>query len=298
MSNPTFINPLNITETGEIQSELDYISSIINANFAPLPPASAPEVTRVITTDGLPAGDDGYTAWGTDSNNHITNAFTIVDPTFENQDFLNLHELGRVLGLPTNTNTTDPTVSIMIPASIADTYQAGYLDTLHTYGTADIATLQAEYGTADQNIVGTASNDSISAYGGNDTVSALAGNDSVNGNQGNDSLLGGMGNDTLHGGQGNDTLSAEKGNDQIWGDLGNDTFLISGLTSGHDTIMDFTHGQDVINLQGTIFAKWTGVSNHLSQVGTDAVLTFDSSDSLILHGLYFGALSASDFIFS
>lgn len=297
MTNPTFINPTNITENGEIQSELDYIGSIINVNFVPV--SSGQEVTRFISDTGLPDGDDGFTSVTIVGDTTIIAATTQVDNAFATQDFLNLHELGRVLGLPTNTDTTDPTVSIMIAADVADTYSRTYLDTLHTYGTEDVSTLVSMYGSAAQSLTGTNGNDTILAYGGNDTISALMGDDSLNGMQGNDYINGGQGNDTVHGGQGNDTLSADKGNDQIWGDLGNDVFLFTGSGTGNDIIEDFVRGTDHIQLSGTIYAMWNGVHNHLTQVGADAVLTFsDTGNTLTLHGITASALTASDFIFS
>lgn len=297
MTNPTFINPTNITETGEIQSEIDYIGSLINVNFVPV--ASNPEVLRFVQDSGLPNGFDGFTSVTTQGDTTILTATTQVDNAFATQDFLNLHELGRVLGLPTNNDTTDPSVSIMIPANVADTYTRAFLDTFHTFGTEDVTTLLASYGTANQNITGTSGNDNISGFGGNDTISALLGDDSLNGNMGNDSIFGGQGNDTVHGGQGNDTLSADKGNDQVWGDLGNDVFLFSGSGTGNDIVEDFVHGSDHIQLAGTIYAQWNGVHNHLTQSGADSVITFsDTGNTLTLHGITASSLVASDFIFS
>lgn len=293
----TIANPLNITETGLIQSEMDYVGSVINVGWAPV--SSGAEITRTVTSGAIPGGEDGFTNTTIQGDTTILHADILISFPFAEQDYLNIHELGHALGLAHVTDTSDPTVSVMLPGSVSDTYLKSYLDTLHTYGTEDVATLVSMYGSADQTITGTSGNDGVNALGGNDTVFGQTGDDSINGNQGNDFIFGGQGNDTARGGQGNDTLSADKGNDQIWGDLGSDVFLFTGSGTGNDTVIDFTQGQDHVQLSGTIYALWNGVHNHLTQVGSDSVLTFsDTGNTLTLHGVTASALSASDFIFS
>jgi serralysin len=111
--------------------------------------------------------------------------------------------------------------------------------------------------------------DSISGGNGNDTVNGNLGNDVIHGDDGNDSLRGGQGNDYLDGGNGNDILLGDLGNDTIHGgagyDLmtggdGADTFTFSvgdstfvttstqGLAYFSDTITDFQHGTDKLEL--------------------------------------------------
>jgi VCBS repeat-containing protein len=67
-------------------------------------------------------------------------------------------------------------------------------------------------------------------------------NNIINGNEGNDVLIAGNGNDSLNGGAGNDLLV---------GGTGKDTFVYNAVTdstiASHDTIMNFVHGQDIIN---------------------------------------------------
>ncbi len=103
-------------------------------------------------------------------------------------------------------------------------------------------------------------------------------NNTINGNEGNDVLIGGNGNDKLNGGTGNDVLMGGGGADQLAGGAGNDTFLfkaISDSTPGasHDTITDFTHGSDHIDLsaiagativQGAVGAASTVAANSIS----------------------------------
>jgi Ca2+-binding RTX toxin-like protein len=62
-----------------------------------------------------------------------------------------------------------------------------------------------------------------------------------------DVLNGGDGNDILSGGKGSDTLNGGLGNDNLVGGAGNDVFVL-GAGLGVDTISDFTHSQDTIQL--------------------------------------------------
>lgn len=77
----------------------------------------------------------------------------------------------------------------------------------------------------------------------------------ITGSTGNDRLSGLDGHDTLIGGEGNDALIGGHGADRLTGGIGADTFVItqalhSNVVAGHDTITDFTRGQDKINLIG------------------------------------------------
>lgn len=288
----------NITEAGFSQSILDYIASVINVTFTPV--SSSPEITRTITTN-VPGGFDAFTSWTyvPGSNNTLINhADEVIKPTFASQDFLNLHEFGRVLGLVEiqDINTT-PDQSVMITEGVVNTngYSKAFLDTFHTFGAQDLAILIPEYGSADQSITGTNGNDVINGNGGNDTISALMGQDTVNGNQGDDLLHGGKGFDLIHGGQGNDTIYSELGNDTIWGDVGNDRIVIqaNGLL---DTVMGFTHGQDILELSGTILHSFTDVQSHSSFVAGSEVITFSPNDSVTLAGV--SNLADTDFVFS
>ncbi len=78
------------------------------------------------------------------------------------------------------------------------------------------------------------SNDVINAMGGDDIIFGKSGDDILRGQEGNDSLVGGLGSDILNGGEGNDIF--------IYNNLDESTNTAS------DTILDFTQGQDKINL--------------------------------------------------
>ncbi len=92
-------------------------------------------------------------------------------------------------------------------------------------------------------------------------INGLGGNDVITGSWGDDMILGGPGNDTLDGGGGDDLLV---------GGSGSDTFVLND--DGVDTIIDFTVGEDVIDLSGV-----TGVITY-EQRDDDAVMLVDDSD--------------------
>ena len=104
---------------------------------------------------------------------------------------------------------------------------------------------------------------------------------------------GGDGNDVLHGGQGNDLLT---------GGTGADRFEFSGA-NGTDTIADFQHGLDKIDITGYGGAlnKFGDLAGHISQVGADTHVdlggTVAGAGSIVLLNTQMASLSASDFAF-
>ncbi|MEH7876849.1 peroxidase family protein [Rhizobium laguerreae] len=95
-------------------------------------------------------------------------------------------------------------------------------------------------------LLGTASGETIAAFGGNDVAIGGAGadimrgddgDDFLNAEAGNDLVFGGAGNDDVLGGDGNDMLYGDAGSDRIFGDAGNDMFQTG---TGNDT----AHGGD------------------------------------------------------
>lgn len=133
--------------------------------------------------------------------------------------------------------------------------------------------------------------DVIFGEGGNDALKGNSGDDTLIGGQGNDYLNGGQGDDTLSGGQGNDLLDGKTGDDWLHGGLGNDVFRFN-LGDGHDTITDFTEGEDLINF------KKTGLSFadiFVSDDGTDTTVTGLGLGSVTVLGVV--GLDADDFLF-
>jgi serralysin len=78
-----------------------------------------------------------------------------------------------------------------------------------------------------------------------------AGNVNGTGNGLNNRLTGNAATNTLKGGSGNDTLNGNGGKDVLWGGSGRDAFKFDTAQEAKgDTIRDFVHGADRINLKG------------------------------------------------
>jgi Ca2+-binding RTX toxin-like protein len=73
------------------------------------------------------------------------------------------------------------------------------------------------------------------------------GNDMITGNDANNLLEGNEGDDVISALAGNDIINGGPGNDTLTGGAGNDVFIFEP-GSGHDTITDFTVGQDFLDV--------------------------------------------------
>ncbi|HHC29184.1 MAG TPA: calcium-binding protein, partial [Rhodobacterales bacterium] len=93
-------------------------------------------------------------------------------------------------------------------------------------------------------------NDVICGDGGDDSINGGNGNDKLMGGDDNDRLFGGNGRDVLKGGSGSDLLAGDGGNDRMTGGTGEDIFYFAGASTGRDTITDFEHGYDRLDLIG------------------------------------------------
>ena len=100
----------------------------------------------------------------------------------------------------------------------------------------------------------------------NDFLTAAASGSTLNGGGGADVLNGAAGVDALNGGAGNDTLIGGGGKDLLTGGAGADKFIFAAISdSPHgapDTIADFTHGSDLINLSDIDADTGTGGHQH------------------------------------
>ncbi len=131
------------------------------------------------------------------------------------------------------------------------------------------------------------------------TINGLAGNDVIDASAMSSPgmrfiLNGGDGNDVLHGGAGNDVLI---------GGAGADRFAFSG-DNGTDTIADFVHGVDVIELigYGGALASFADLAGHITQVGADVQLDLGAkvagAGMIVLQHTQLATMDVSDFKFS
>lgn len=142
--------------------------------------------------------------------------------------------------------------------------------------------------------LGDNSNRSISKGGkGDDTLISGRGSDALRGGAGNDILLGGRGDDTLFGGRGSDILNGGIGSDILKGNFGADRFVFNTEDSGFDQITDFTHGTDLIVLEG--LASFDQLN--INQQGDDTLVTWGDDSAILLSNVEHTMLDVTDFIF-
>ncbi len=145
------------------------------------------------------------------------------------------------------------------------------------------------------------------AYGLNDHLDGGEGVDVLYGYEGRDIVDGGAGNDVVYGGGGDDLILGGKGNDTLFGngaerpgesrtESDKDVFVYRP-GDGHDDIVDFTAGEDQIDLRG--FGNMTALADlDIEQQGDDVVISFDDgAGSLTLKGTVLANLDDDDFIF-
>lgn len=114
------------------------------------------------------------------------------------------------------------------------------------YGTTGGDTFDGKAGA--DTLYGWAGNDCLAGGAGDDRLFGGSGTDTLWGGTENDALFGGSGADTLHGEAGADVLVGGFGADRLTGGAGADTFRFVDLRDTGDTITDFSHGTDRIDL--------------------------------------------------
>ncbi|AHD09336.1 calcium-binding protein [Phaeobacter gallaeciensis] len=132
-------------------------------------------------------------------------------------------------------------------------------------------------GDGNDSLVGGRGNDTLTGGADHDRLSGGAGHDVMRGDAGNDLLIGGRGHDTLFGSDGADRLIGQYGNDRLTGGSGGDTFVFA-RNNGHDTITDFTLGEDLIQI-----TRGANRIEHLGfeQLGENVHITFANASILV-----------------
>lgn len=132
--------------------------------------------------------------------------------------------------------------------------------------------------------------DTIYAGRGADTVQGGKNADFIHGGGGFDDLRGGNGHDLIYGGLGNDTIRGAKGTDTLSGAEGADVFIFATELDGViniDTITDFEHGVDKIELSSTIFTAFAGETGAPPSIGEHIVFK-NSTRELVYYPSGFG----------
>jgi len=103
------------------------------------------------------------------------------------------------------------------------------------------------------------------------------------------------GNDTLNGGKGDDTLWGGGGDDVLTGGKGSDLFGF-GPGDGDDRITDFEKNKDTIFFQGIAGVDDFGDLT-FTKIGNDVLITWGTSDSILLEGVKLNQIHSADFMF-
>ncbi|MDP3479129.1 MAG: C2 family cysteine protease [Desulfoprunum sp.] len=160
------------------------------------------------------------------------------------------------------------------------------------YLSGDAGTDSAYYNTA-TSAVKVNLNVTTAQITGGDGTDTLIGIENLLGSNFGDSLIGNAGNNTLYGGIGNDALFGGLGNDYLVGGAGLDTFVFDSALSAStnkDSITDFSHVDDTIKLDMTIFAKLTTLGTLSSSFFKSSASGLGDSNDYLLYNTSTGAL--------
>jgi Ca2+-binding RTX toxin-like protein len=176
-----------------------------------------------------------------------------------------------------------------------------------------------------ENLSGSTFDDVLGGNNGANLLAGDVGSDSIDGGDGNDTLYGdgrvivdhhgtgGSGpivtytdvaelpfpeasaNDILNGGKGGDILLGGGGDDVLTGGKGNDTFVF-GPGDGDDRITDFEKNKDTIFFDGIAGVDDFGDLT-FTKIGSDVLVTWGTTDSVLLEGVKLNQIHAGDFMF-
>jgi Ca2+-binding RTX toxin-like protein len=141
-------------------------------------------------------------------------------------------------------------------------------------------------------------NDTVYGGGGDDLLNGQAGNDLLVGGPGDDLLRGGGGDDRLYGGDGADNLRGGVGSDSLTGGAGDDVFRFGASdVGGTDHVMDFTIGEDVMDLRGSGFASFDAVVSAATEDDEGNTVISAGTQTIVVHAVALNQWSESDFVF-
>jgi|GEM_PF-3540594 len=174
----------------------------------------------------------------------------------------------------------------------ADSVTGGDGDDLIFAGSAGVGHADVLYGdVGNDTLIG-----NQSAVGATDLLVGGLGDDVIFGGLGADTLQGVDGNDTILGGNGADSILAGLGNDVLWGDGGVDYFAFLPL-DGIDTLADFVHGEDLIDLTSRSFGSYATFLTATTQTIEANGLSIGFSDGAQIRLYGITSISATDFLF-
>ena len=152
-------------------------------------------------------------------------------------------------------------------------------------------------GNGNDEIDGNSGRDYLFGGSGRDELDGGAGNDGLYGGTGSDALDGGSGNDRLFGGAGNDELEGGTGNDRLRGGEGNDRFVFDDDDAGNDRIVDFSFGEDRIDLDDFDGLGFQQLIAGAEQVGDDVLFTFAPDHTVLVDNTTVSQFASGDFLF-
>ena len=145
----------------------------------------------------------------------------------------------------------------------------------------------------DRPVNGTSSSNVLEGDLYNNTMDGQGGNDRMYGEAGWDILNGGSGDDEMYGGEDKDTLNGGEGDDLMDGGPGADTFVFEP-GNGNDYIMDFTSGEDMIDLSA--FEDSSNIdTDDATQDDGNHVINLPDGGTITVLGVGDDALNSGDY---
>ena len=151
----------------------------------------------------------------------------------------------------------------------------------------------AQGGDADGDVI--ANVESIRGSGHGDVLTGDDNTNSLRGYDGDDELGGNGGDDWLYGNAGDDRLDGGGGIDRMYGNEGSDIFIFS-TGHGDDSILDFTDGEDRIDLSTFNLAGFDDLTTSSESNNVMIDLSEHGGGTILLVGFDIANLDATDFL--